>query len=46
MELGPFGEAASFTAAEEFPNILRNPKVHYISDESSPHQSPTYVFFL
>jgi hypothetical protein len=39
MEVGPTWEAASRSVTQEFPNILRNPKVHY-RDQKSPELVP------
>jgi hypothetical protein len=36
MELSPALEATSYTATEEFLNILWNPKVYYIVHKSPP----------
>jgi hypothetical protein len=36
IELSPFSEAASHSATQEFPNILRNPKFRYHIHKSHP----------
>jgi hypothetical protein len=54
MEVSPFREAASCAAAEELPNILLNPKVHYrvhkipllvsiLSHIKPNHTAPSYL---
>jgi hypothetical protein len=42
MELRPSSEFASSSTTEEFPNILRNQKLHYCAQEPStgPYPQP------
>jgi hypothetical protein len=41
MQLSPYTEAVSCAATQDFPNILRNPKVNYLI-----HKSPQLVPIL
>jgi len=36
MQESPFWEANSFSASQEIPRILRNPKVHFRTHNSPP----------
>jgi hypothetical protein len=51
MQPSPSWEAASRLATQEFPNILWNPKGHYLCSEDpytgpylEPHESSPYIY--